>query len=167
MGETDVRIIELEDFNMASALGFGPSPEIEAWNKLLKWAGLKGLLEDLGNRRFFGFNNPDPSAGSPNYGYEQLMTVPPGIEGDDEIEIKEFQGGLYAVISCQGIENIYPSWQNLVVWCEESSRDFGSGQALEEMLNPELFVSSDGSFVSPESAADELRFNLYLSIVGG
>jgi len=49
---------------MASALGFGLSPEIEAWNKLLKWAGLKGLLEDLGNRRFFGFNNPDPSAGT-------------------------------------------------------------------------------------------------------
>ena len=64
MGETDVRIIELENFNMVSALGFGTSPEIEAWNKFLNWAGLKGLLEDLGNRRFFGFNNPDPSAGT-------------------------------------------------------------------------------------------------------
>jgi len=52
---------------MVSALGFGTSPEIEAWNKLLKWAGLKGLLEDLGNRRFFGFNIPDPSAGTQFY----------------------------------------------------------------------------------------------------
>lgn len=167
MSEADVRIVELENFRVASALGFGTIPEVEAWQKLLRWAGSKGLLEKLGQRRFFGFNNPDPSAGSPNYGYEQWMTISADVEEDDEIKIKEFPGGLYAVKSCQGIGNIFPTWQKLVVWCEESNFDFGSGQALEELLNPELFVHPDGTFDSPENAAGELRFDLYLSISEG
>jgi len=167
MNGSDVRIVELESLRVASALGFGAIPELEAWEKVLSWAGSKNLLEDLSQLRFFGFNNPDPSAGSPNYGYEQWMTITADIEGDDEIKVKEFPGGLYAVKSCQGIETIYPSWQSLVVWCEESSCDFGSGQALEELLNPELFIHPDGTFESPENAAEELRFDLYLSIVVG
>ena len=167
MSNAEVRIVKLEKMRVASVLGFGSSPELEAWDKLLNWAGEKGLLGDLGKVRFFGFNNPDPSNGSPNYGYEQWMTVPSEIEGDKGVKVKEFPGGLYAVASCVGAGNIFPAWQKLVVWCEESIYEFGEGQALEELLNPEIFIQTDGTFKSPESFADALRFELYLSVEGG
>ena len=83
MGELDVRIVKLEPMRVASAYGFGTSPEEEAWGKLLAWARAKDLLnEDV---RFFGFNNPNPSPGSPNYGYEQWMTVGQDVEPEGRV----------------------------------------------------------------------------------
>ncbi|NIW49114.1 MAG: MerR family transcriptional regulator, partial [Gammaproteobacteria bacterium] len=69
MSELPVRIVKLEPMTIASTYGFGEQPEIEAWEKLLSWAREIGL--SLKDHRFFGFNNPNPSPGSPNYGYEQ------------------------------------------------------------------------------------------------
>ena len=167
MRDAEIRIVKHKKMRMASVLGFGTSPELEAWEKLLNWAGEKGLLGDLGKVRFFGFNNPNPSQGSPNYGYELWITISSEIEGDKGIKVKEFPGGLYAVLSCVGAGNIFPAWQKLVVWCEESIYDIGEGQPLEELLNPELFIKTDGTFESLESFADALRFELYLSVEGG
>jgi AraC family transcriptional regulator len=167
MSDAEVRIVNLEKMRVASVLGFGANPELDAWKKLLNWAGEKGLLGDLAKVRFFGFNNPDPSQGSPNYGYEQWITLSSEIDADEGIKVKDFPGGLYAVLSCVGAGNIFPAWQKLVVWCEESIYDFGEGQALEELLNPEIFIQTDGTFKSPESFADALRFELYLSVEGG
>ena len=71
----DVRIVQLEPLRVASALGFGPSPEAIAWEKILGWARQNGLPDAASTGatgkpapRFFGFNNPSPSPGSPNYG---------------------------------------------------------------------------------------------------
>ncbi|NNK92581.1 MAG: MerR family transcriptional regulator, partial [Acidimicrobiia bacterium] len=72
MTEGDVRIVELEAMRVAAALGFGPEPESEAWGKLMTWARATNHLD--GTQRYFGFNNPNPMPGSPNYGYEQWMT---------------------------------------------------------------------------------------------
>jgi hypothetical protein len=85
MSELQVRIVQLEPMRVASALGYGESPEPQAWEKILAFAEAKGL--DPGEARFFGFNNPSPSPGSPNYGYEQWMTVGPDVEGEEEITI--------------------------------------------------------------------------------
>jgi hypothetical protein len=46
--------------------GFGTSPEEQAWRTLLDWAKAGGLLDGEPVPRFFGFNNPSPSAGSLN-----------------------------------------------------------------------------------------------------
>jgi hypothetical protein len=75
MDKLDVRIVHLETMRVASAVGFGANPEEQAWNKILAFAKAKGLPEKPEETRFFGFNNPDPSPGNPNYGYEQWMTV--------------------------------------------------------------------------------------------
>lgn len=116
----DVRIVQLEPLRVASALGFGPSPEAIAWEKILGWARQNGLLPEgdatqpeTSGVRFFGFNNPSPSPGSPNYGYEQWMTVGPDVVGSGEIPIKEFPGGLYAVTRCE-LRNIEATWKALV-----------------------------------------------------
>ena len=114
MNNLDVRIIELQPMTVASGLGFGPSPEPLAWSKIIDFVKSMGWLSDLESHRFFGFNNPNPSPGSPNYGYEQWITVEKGTAADGDIEIKEFTGGLYAVTRCKGIPAITESWGRLV-----------------------------------------------------
>jgi len=136
MGELEVRIVRLEPLHVASALGYGESPEELAWKKILAWAKSEGLLEDLTAVRFFGFNNPDPSPASPNYGYEQWITVGPEVEAQGEIEIKDFSGGLYAVTRCQGIPSISATWKKLVAWLEDSPYERAHHQWLEECLPP-------------------------------
>ena len=70
MSQLDVRIVKLEPMTVASAYGFGKEPEGIASRKLVAWAKPKGLFDDPAQHPTFGFNNPDPSPGSPNYGYE-------------------------------------------------------------------------------------------------
>ena len=81
--------------------GFGASPEELAWGTLLEWARASGLLDAELAPHFFGFNNPNPSAGNPNYGYEQWITVGPDVADGAGVTIKEFPGGLYAVARCE------------------------------------------------------------------
>jgi len=139
MSELDVRIVPLEPMHVASFLGFGESPEDLAWGKLLPWAKGKGLLDDPKSYRLFGFNNPNPSPGSPNYGYEVWITIDPEeIKPENGVEIKTFPGGLYAVTKCvvpkEKFEVIGQTWKKLVAWCENSQYHFGDQQWLEESL---------------------------------
>jgi AraC family transcriptional regulator len=158
MTQLDVRIVQLEPIGVAVALGFGERPEPIAWKKILSWVESKGLLDD--DVRFFGFNNPNPSPGSPHYGYEQWITVDPDVEGEGEIEIKEYAGGLYAVARCKGLQNIVSTWNELGSWVENSSYTLGRHQWLEESINP------------PKSAVDfenlspnELVLDLYCPVI--
>jgi DNA gyrase inhibitor GyrI len=145
MNELDVRIVKLEPMRVASAHAFGPNPETEAMNKLQAWAHPEGLLDDPEKHRVFGFNNPDPSPGSPNYGYEFWIAVGPDAEAEGDIEIKEFSGGLYAVTRCEvqgdAYDIISATWQQLVAWREDSPYRCAAHQWLEEVLGPP--VSSD------------------------
>ena len=73
MSQLDVRVEKLPPMRVASLWGFGPQPEDIAWQKLRAWAGPRGLLDKPEEHPIFGFNNPNPSAGSPNYGYEASL----------------------------------------------------------------------------------------------
>jgi DNA gyrase inhibitor GyrI len=157
MDYLDVRLIHLESMTVAYALGFGPQPELQAWEKILAFARSQGLLEKPQRPRFFGFNNPNPSPGSPNYGYEQWMTLPPGFQPADEIDVKEIPSGFYAVARFQGLEYIGQMWMRLVAWCEASPYRMREGQCLEELL-------------SPVEAMDDLSkyvFDLYIPLIEG
>jgi DNA gyrase inhibitor GyrI len=134
MDAMEVSIVRLPALRVASAYGFGASPEEKAWEKLLEWARENNLLENEGIR-FFGFNDPNPSPGSPNYGYEQWMTVSPDIDASGEIKIKSFKGGLYAVTRCK-LTHIGETWQALSEWCENSPHAFAHHQWLEECITP-------------------------------
>jgi DNA gyrase inhibitor GyrI len=136
MSELNVKVVKLEPMRVASAYGFGEQPETEAWDKILTWAKSQGIT-DYENYRFFGFNNPNPSPGSPNYGYEQWITVSMGIKPEEGIEIKDFSGGLYAVAHCEGIQNIGDVWKQLVIWREGSQYKETHHQWLEECFTPE------------------------------
>ncbi len=141
MSEMDVKIKLLPAIKVASTLGFGSGPELEAWEKMFRFLKGQGLWEQMDGLEFYGFNNPDPMPGSPNYGYEQWVVIPETIEeASGEVEIKTFPGGLYAVTRCIGIMNIYPTWQKLVAWREDSAYQHAGHQWLEKWVNP----SKDG-----------------------
>jgi DNA gyrase inhibitor GyrI len=150
MNELQVRLVELEPLRCAGASGFGPEPEGPAWDALLKWAEPIGLLSKP--HRFFGYNHPDPSPGSPNYGYEQWITIEAAVHVEDPINIKEFPGGRYAVTRCEGVQNLHATWQKLVVWREASRYRTGQHQWLEELITP------------PDEPWDKAQFDLYLPI---
>ena len=132
METTEVRIVRLEPLRVASALAYGLSPEREAFAKLLPWARAKGLWGGAVRPRLFGFNNPDPAPGSPNYGYEVWLEVGPEVRSDGEIRVKEFVGGLYAVSRCVSLDDIFNCWQRLVAWAEASPHRPIRRQCLEE-----------------------------------
>ena len=135
----EVRSVELEPMRFASVYGFGEQPENMAWDKLERWAGPKGYLDDLAQHRIFGFNNPNPSPGSPNYGYEFWIAVGEDVEPEDEVRIAGFGGGSYAVLRVEVVDDAYAAipegWKQVHRWCEEQGYRFGSHQWLEEHLS--------------------------------
>jgi len=144
MSTIDVRLIELEPMRMVSIWGFGKEPETEAWRKLEAWARPRGLRDDPESHRIFGFNNPDPCSGSPNYGYELWIEVGPDIEPEGDARIVQFRGGKYAVTRCPvpegDIESIGRTWKQLVTWREENGYHMGHHQWLEKSV----FVDEPG-----------------------
>jgi AraC family transcriptional regulator len=157
MSESKVRIVELPPLRVASAQAYGPSPEEGAWEKLTAWAKPKGLLDDREAHRIFGFNNPDPSPGSPNYGYEFWIVVSPEVEPEGEIKIVDFPGGRYAVTRCEtrgDMEKIGEGWRRLVVWREKSAHGPAYHQWLEEFMG------------YTDEAEKELVLDLYMPIAG-
>ena len=154
MNELKVRISELKPMRVASFHAFGPGPELDAAAKLVDWAKLKGYLDDPENHRIFGFNNPNPSVGSPNYGYEFWIQIEQDIEVEKDITVKVFDGGLYAVTRSRGVENITPTWMKLAEWVENNSKyQYGTQQMLEEHI---------GSF--PFEISEDFTLDLYCSI---
>jgi hypothetical protein len=141
--ELNVRIVHLEPTRVLSTYGFGEHPEPIAWENMRAALTQMALLQDGKQHRFFGFNNPSPAPGSPNYGYEQWVTLSDGVIGDGEIAaqgatVKDFPGGLYAVTHCT-LVNITQVWEQLFYWREKSAYRFGNHQWLEEALTPPVY----------------------------
>jgi DNA gyrase inhibitor GyrI len=121
MEKLEVRIVTLPAMRVVCFNGFGPSPEDQAFDKLIAWAKEKNIWDKP--HRLFGYNNPDPSPGSPNYGYDAWMTVDESVQTDGEARIIDFPGGLYAVTTVHAGpkgEGIFETWQELAAWVEHS-----------------------------------------------
>ena len=137
MKTSSVHIVTLEPMVVASAWGFGNQPEDLAWQKMEAWARPKGLLTSASERRMFGFNNPNPSAGSPNYGYEFCLTISEQITPEGEIRIKNLSGGKYAVTPFE-FPKVDPgtamgnAWKSLDTWVADNGYHHGQHQWLEE-----------------------------------
>ena len=157
MDNPDVRIVRLEPMRVASFLGYGPSPEQEAFDKLYAWARPRGLLDDRAAHRLFGFDNPPPSAGSPNYGYETWIVVDPDTPPEDGVRIVDVPGGLYAVTRCVVPKGFFDAigraWRKLVAWREDSPYKCGGRQCLEESLPLTLPDTEFARALSLSSAA--------------
>lgn len=152
MGELRVKTVELKPMRVVSVYGYGKEPEGIAWEKLIAWAQPRGLVEDTDSFRIFGFNNPNPSSGSPNYGYEFWLEVGEDTEPECDLRVYDFSGGLYAVTGCQGVQAIGATWQALMEWHTTSSFTLGAHQWLEQHLSP------------VGTPLEELLLDLYLPI---
>jgi effector-binding domain-containing protein len=151
MNKLEVRIVRLEPSRVASAYGFGPSPEALAFEKMNTFLRSKDWRWG-GDHPGFGFNNPNPSPGSPNYGYELWLPVSPEVSAEGEITIKDFPGGLYAVTRFEGLSRIGQVWMALVAWREDSPYRCTDGVCLEHLLNPD------------EPDVEKYLFDLYLPV---
>ena len=152
MNDLNVRMIDLPVLHVAATLGFGAEPEAQAWQLLWEWVKEQELEATVTERRFFGFNNPDPHPGSPNYGYEQWMTVEAAATGTKNVTITEIPAGRYAVLRCPGIPNPV-IWRRLVQWCEEHGDVIARRNCLEELLTPTALI-------------EQWEFDLYLPLAG-
>jgi len=138
MEKLDVRIIKLEPMRIICFNGYGQEPEKQSFNKLLDWAKAKGLIDDGQPHRFFGYNNPNPSEGTPNYGYDTWISVDESVQPEGEARLIKFSGGLYAVTRCEVGDpygDIPGTWHKLVTWMENSRYHHGNHQWLEEHLS--------------------------------
>jgi AraC family transcriptional regulator len=152
MDDLQVRIVQLEPMRLAAVLGFGIEPEGLAWNKMNTFVKANGFHKDGILHRYFGFNNPNPAPGSPAYGYEVWVTLDEDFIPSGEVKIIDFPGGMYAVTGCKGVESIFPTWQKLALWRENSSYSMANHQWLEEHIGP------------LESSPEELVLDLFLPV---
>ncbi len=139
MEDQEIRIITLPPMRVASFYAYSENPEQEALSKLFSWATAHGCWQAAPTTRLFGFDNPSPSEGSPNRGYEVWLTIEQDVHTDADLKIKEFPGGLYGVMRCDvtgdPFDIIPAAWQKLVRWLESSQYHFGNHQWLEEHLS--------------------------------
>ena len=150
MEKQDIRIINLPVMRVATFYAFSASPELEAWKKTVAWAKAHAWWQEPASRRIFGFDNPSPSAGSPNYGYEFWLTIGPDVQLDSQ---NSGQGILWRLIRGFTMRRnrgdpyvIIPStWGKLVKWLESSHYKHGNHQWLEEHLT--RFDSNDRGFI--------------------
>jgi DNA gyrase inhibitor GyrI len=160
MDELEVRIEKLEPMRVASVQAISKSPENEAWNKMRAWAEPRGLLDNVKKNPVFGFNNPNPSPGKEEYGYEFWIKVGEDVEPEGDIKIKEFKGGLFAVtttplkadpIYSEDGHHFIGAWKRLGDWIKSSKYEFGDQQCLERAHDP-------------GASEDDLILDLYWSI---
>jgi DNA gyrase inhibitor GyrI len=132
--DLNVRLVTLEPLRVAALQRYSETPELDAWRDLLAWADAKGLTQTA--PRYFGFDNPMPTHGTPLHGYEVWMTVADEVQPDETVQIKVCDGGLYAVTQVIGTDNIFNTWMALSRWVETSpyQAQHQQRQCLEEHL---------------------------------
>lgn len=145
------KIVELKPMTVASYTARGTHPEKAAFKEVHKWV-TGGGVPGHEKPRYFGFDNPPPSAGKDEYGYEVWATAPPCAAGSGPVKIKQFSGGLYAVMRTD-LATIGQSWKDLIAWREASSYKAGSHRCLEEHLT-----------LPVDNPDDAVKIDLYLPI---
>jgi len=153
----EVRYVDLPEMTVASALGFGKEPEGQAWEMINAYASDQGLQIGPDGIQTYGFNNPNPSAGSENYGYEIWLPVTQGTTANEPIKIKQVPSQSYAVTRFTGISRIGAVWKQLVAHVEDSQDARlvpceTAGSWLEALLNPS------------EQDPEKWVFDIYLAV---
>ena len=118
-----VRLTRLDAMRAAFFHSLSNTPEEDSWNKAESWAREKELLLVDSTIQIFGRNiypteNPEP------HGYGIYITLPPNIELESEIPERSIPKGLYAVVNCNGLEEMSIKWPTLWKWVENSEYQY-------------------------------------------
>ena len=116
---SDIRIIHLPSYTVASNHCIGREPEEEVDKPVDKFIREKGLYNIKPDARYFGFNHPNPGVLEEGiHGYEVWVTIPDDMEVPEPLVKKQFTGGLYAVLTIRFPE--FQRWGDLVKWAENN-----------------------------------------------
>ncbi len=161
----NVRIILLPACTVASYHFIGENPEETVGKQMDKWIRESRLYEIKPDARLFGFNHPNPSENSTQYGYEDWVTIPEDMEVPAPYVKKHFAGGLYAAHTIKFGD--FHEWQLLSKWVSDNEKytsnysmqgDEIMGGCLEEHLNwvyashmgwPENFIDGQIDLLLP------------------
>ena len=101
---------------------------------LTEWAKGKDYLNNLKKHPIFGFNNPEPTKGKKEYGYEFWIKVYSEYT-ERGITTKDMLGGRYAVTTCNYLSQIDEMWMKLFNWVKENGYEYRESECLEKTLN--------------------------------
>jgi len=121
--ELNVRYVDLADMTVASALGFGAEPEDEATRLLNAFTRKLGFTSGSEGHPSYGFNNPNPSPESKEYGYELWCKVDPDTNPKPPVKIKRIPGARYAVTRFTGLSNIGRVWKQFAAWVKDNHEE--------------------------------------------
>jgi len=80
---------------------------------MLNWCEKRNFIIGDDRNIIYGFNNPNPTSETSEYGYEFLLKVERDEKPEDDVRVIEYHGGSYAVTECTGAQGILQSWQAL------------------------------------------------------
>lgn len=139
MRKVEMSVVEIGPMEVASFYAYGPSPEAVAFAAMKEWLASQGATSGAPAARVFGFNNPSPGSGSPNYGYEFWVELRAGsalaaaAQREPAVTVKSFGGGRYAALPHEGTGETIPlSWKRLVGQVGAAGYTHGHHQWLEE-----------------------------------
>ncbi|NLI97473.1 AraC family transcriptional regulator [bacterium] len=108
----------------------------EAWEKVCRWAGARGLIGS--QTKFIGISYDDPDVTPQDKcRYDACVSVPKGTEPDGEINVTSIPAGRYAVSRFEGQpQDIKPAYDFLYGrWMPDSGFQPGDSPCLEIYLN--------------------------------
>ena len=113
------------------------------------------MLQDPEAHPVFGFNNPPPESGKPEYGYEFWIRVDDTTDSAEGVEVKEYSGGHFAVTTCKLYGDprgaVPEVWQWLLGWVHSNGYEWRHVHELEGVRDPSAPV-------------EEVFLDLYLPI---
>lgn len=116
---SDIRIIQLPPFTVASNHCIGKEPEEVVDKPVDKFIRESGLYKIKPDARYFGFNHPNPGVlEEGTHGYEVWVTVPDDMDIPAPLVKKHFEGGLYAAMTIHFPE--FYRWEELTRWVENN-----------------------------------------------
>ncbi|MBN1585922.1 MAG: GyrI-like domain-containing protein [Candidatus Omnitrophica bacterium] len=137
----EIQAVRKEAIRVASVRHIGPYAKSKpAWDKLMSWAGPKGLLSE--NSTYLGIAYDDPDkVPADKIRYDACVSVGPEVQGEGDITIKEIPAGDYAVVIHEGpYEDLLYTYEELFEeWLPDSGRTWNKGPCIEVYLNnPEI-----------------------------
>jgi DNA gyrase inhibitor GyrI len=136
---SEIHIEQLPPLHVVSCRAVSGTPEEDVTRQVAAWRTAKGLP---GTLRTFGFDvevAPEQAAAGLR-GYELWVAAPRDVELDEEMQVKEFRGGLYAVMTIfdafdDPFASIPQGWGYLHEWVTNHAQYEGAEhQMLEEVV---------------------------------
>ena len=127
-----VRLVTIPSLCAVVSHGHGRHPEMAAHERLMAWARLHGLPGDPATCLRLGRNNPRPTPGQADYGYDSMLAAVGDLPEPEGLARATVPGGTWAVVRCT-LANIGERWEHLYRWVREHRHE-PAGHGLEELL---------------------------------